>query len=599
MNLADISIVILAVLGSVMPASTPGTPVEAAQPSSLPAPRLVDSGPRERGGYAILEAWKELSGPLGSRDTQFYVDLLASGEGGNLETLNPDKYRRSMSRLLKDYPQLAAGDDLKPLLRFFAWCTVRAGRQDSLSDEQLRQAYAQARNVFERCSELAQAELTERFGDKVPELSSLLDLSFSRADAEFLARVRELQEDCLFPALRRKLVESEIEYVVHDFQNPAFYPSAEEPSALMVDARGVYRRNLTGFIARLPNWVLASILITSVRNDIEAGTPWGPVLMSAVTTDTAWPALIRLFPAHGPTSFPDYQNTTKEPLVDLPSEPVRQEMEQDIVSSVVVRLGRSRTELPEDELAVLKQALADHLRDLPAPSIIREKPLPMTVRSELYNRPLVLISTDPEYCQAQARAKLFDMIAAEKLATVMPMLTVEEEQRTEREVARLFGYVKLSIQAHLGDVIPAAMLDSYLSSSQESIFTTMRSPISYWYKRVPATSEIDEIAQEFDRRLRATRHRAYTRLLDDLPDPESPRYEESLRKLQDFFLAEMLNGVESALIEITEIKQADRFDLDELVPGFSQAQKEANELRQREEAARNPSLIRRNLQSPR
>lgn len=252
-----------------------------------------------------------------------------------------------------------------------------------------------------------------------------------------------------------------------------------------------------------------------------------------------------------------------------------------LVTSSLARLSGTEvfgTRMTDCELDAIRNELSAFLRtESVVPESISIEGVPEHTVQEILSRPVRLLSTSPEYCRAIMRSHLMGLVGALEVAKHMPMPRPEDRARIAGHIDRAVAEAEDAIRRELGSLIPEQILVDYVALFRASMLRSLDSPLDYSYKVVPLTTDVDSLLADFRARLKATKDRAAKRFGEDLPSPASPRYDRALKGLCDELLFQILSFLERGLRRLTEVPPDGRVNIEELVPGITEAARTAAE----------------------
>jgi len=222
--------------------------------------------------------------------------------GGSEESLG-----QSFGRFIQQHTPLldTANRDWRQYVDWLVWCTLEACQRPGskkLEGGEYTVIRGEYNKLFDVAMRKAQTDLTNGCGELTDEQKQAIEAELAEARVVYAERVRELQDDFLYPGIKTRISEKQRKFVLHDFERLSFYPDCEETKQLMVRRNEAYLQQVKQFINQMPNWVLFGCLVTEVRPKMEQTKWWGKMLLRALTSDGFWPGFCAIRKGVSPPS---------------------------------------------------------------------------------------------------------------------------------------------------------------------------------------------------------------------------------------------------------------------------------------------------------
>lgn len=133
--------------------------------------------------------------------------------------------------------------------------------------------------------------------------------------------------------------------------------------------------------------------------------------------------------------------------------------------------------------------------------------LPPGTRERLFRRTLTLLIGDPDYCRDAFRYHVLDFARTAEYARLRPELSRADQKRFLSSVDRLLDAACESLSAVVGNVLTRDEILDLRWRTRSLIEERMRDPTSESGKQLVSDEEIDQIARNFNARLRSSQGR--------------------------------------------------------------------------------------------
>ena len=291
-------------------ASAPTRPViERSIPAVPPASR---PGPTADRIGNLPGIWREEATSAGVAETyrRLYTAEISKVFARHQRLIFPatadEAYRSSLRGFLREHaPYLRAADNPrgKGVVFWLVWCTLQACDGPPPSDAELERFRREYLHLFDEVLARAQSRLLPGpFATLPAEASrSIRDAMTLRAKV-FENRVRKLQADFLYPALKGPINDAVRRAVLQCYENPGYYPMNHELRPPFVSAEEAYVTRAVRIIEQLDDLVLFDLLVEAVRPHVLRPKWWSSELPALDGRPGAWPAVVTLNVSEKPTT---------------------------------------------------------------------------------------------------------------------------------------------------------------------------------------------------------------------------------------------------------------------------------------------------------
>jgi len=201
----------------------------------------------------------------------------------------------SFERIIESHNRLLDERHIHGCARWIAWCAAEAFRRPDMSANdklQITEGYA------EFAVELT-AKMRQQIMDKIPKSSQAafapkLDKKFATLRHDVDVRIKELQDDFLFPAFREPLSEERKEKILKRYDLATLYPDWAIPTTGTPDEW--YQGRLESWFRDEVSGVMFLYAIGEVQPRFRFNEFWGHVTHTSISTDSMWPLQVGLEP---------------------------------------------------------------------------------------------------------------------------------------------------------------------------------------------------------------------------------------------------------------------------------------------------------------
>jgi len=276
--------------------------------ATIGAPPFTSSRPSEKVGVEQTPCeprvlvWREESRVLEGAAVELYERLVfpAAVRQRRLSDCDLADYRHSLRRVLRQYAARIAAADKRGqegFVYWLAWCTLEACERDPVAEASRLKLRDEYMRLFSQVQETVRAHLIPGpLGQLSPHSREAIEERLRVSSRTFEERLRALQTDFLYPAMKSKLSPQQEAGVKATFENPAMYPTGDEPAPLMVAREERYLKGALKTVDDAVHLVLFDILAQDLRPRLRPSKWWGPMLRRAESVSGYWPALIQIWP---------------------------------------------------------------------------------------------------------------------------------------------------------------------------------------------------------------------------------------------------------------------------------------------------------------
>lgn len=212
------------------------------------------------------------------------------------------QYDRSIGVFLKSYKEGLSGgsDDLADgYMAWLIWCTLYAANRQPAYLPEAEETLSAHVAVYAKLMKTARDRLVNCGLALSAADIAAIDAALARSAAAFETRARTLQQDLLFPALKRPTSSKEERQVIEQFarRDPRPGDAILRRRPLSMRENDAYVQWVTDFIESYDELALFDILLVVVLRWVPH-SPWaelGPLMSANSTYEQVWPARVRLY----------------------------------------------------------------------------------------------------------------------------------------------------------------------------------------------------------------------------------------------------------------------------------------------------------------